>query len=203
MSPLERRSLRVLVANEDRTRLEELAEVAMALGEEVVAREVLPDEIGAAARQVQPDVAVVGLHDHHTDHALEMIGEVVREGVCPVIAVLHGEDPPFVEEAAKSGIFAYVSSLEPEALRGAFEVAMQRYAQTLALEGALGRRAIIERAKGVLMERHSIDDPAAFDMLRAEARRSGMKVVDVSENLLRAHPLLRDRPGARSARQPT
>ena len=193
MSPLEQQSLRVLVANEDRVRLEELADVASGLGEEIVAREVVPAEIGAAARQVQPDVAVVGLHDHHTTHALELIGEVVREGVCPVIAVLDGEDPNFIEAAAESGIFAYVTSLDPESLRGAFDVAMRRFGQTMALEGALGRRAVIERAKGVLMERHAVDDTAAFEMLREQARTSGRKVVDVSEAVLSAHPLLSPR----------
>jgi AmiR/NasT family two-component response regulator len=194
MSPLEQQSLRVLVANEDRTRLEELAELAAGMGDEIVAREVVPGDIAAAAREVQPDIAVVGLHDHHTEHALEMIGEVVREGVCPVIAVLDGEDPDFIEAAARSGIFAYITALDPEALRGAFEVAMRRYGQTMALEGAIGRRAVIERAKGVLMERHSVDDAAAFEMLRDRARSSGRKVFEVSESVLSAHPLL----GARS-----
>jgi response regulator NasT len=196
MSPLEQRSLRVLVANEDRVRLEDLAALATSLGDEIVAREVVPSEIAAAARQVQPDVAVVGLHDHHTVHALELIGGVVREGVCPVIAVLDGEDPDFIEAAARSGIFAYITSLDPEALRGAFDVAMRRFGQAAALEGALGRRAVIERAKGVLMERHSVDDGAAFEMLRERARASGCKVVEVSEAVLSAHPLLRNREPA-------
>jgi response regulator NasT len=195
MDPLEQQSLRVLVANEDRTRLEELAEVAAGLGQDIVAREVLPTEIAAAARQVDPDVALVGLHDHHTAHALGLIGEIVREGICPVIAVLDGEDPAFIDAAAEGGIFAYVTSLDPDALQGAFAVAMRRYRQTLALEGAIGRRAVIERAKGVLMERHSLDDSAAFDMLRENARNSGRKVIDVSEALLRSHPLLREKPG--------
>ncbi|MEA2474141.1 MAG: two-component system, response regulator PdtaR [Thermoleophilaceae bacterium] len=190
MSPLEQQSLRVLVANEDRTRLERLAEVAKDLGEEIVAREVVPAEVAEAARQVQPDIALVGLHDHHTEHALDLIGQIVSEGICPVIAVLDGEDPKFIDAAAQGGIFAYVTSLEPDALRGALAVAMQRYRQTLALEGAIGRRAVIERAKGVLMERHSVDDAAAFEMLRDNARHSGRKIVDVSEALLESHPLL-------------
>jgi response regulator NasT len=194
MSPLEQQSLRVLVANEDRTRLEILANVASRLGEDVVAREVVPDEIASAARQVMPDVAVVGLHDHHTEHALELIGEVVKEGICPVIAVLDGEDPDFIEAASRSGIFAYVTSLDPDALQGAFNVAMRRYHQTHQLEGAIARRAVIERAKGVLMERHGVDDGSAFEMLRDHARSSGQKVLDVSEALLRSHPLHRPPP---------
>ena len=193
MSPLAQQSLRVLVANEDRTRLEVLAKVAAGLGDDVVAREVVPAEIAAAARQVEPDVALVGLHDHHTEHALELIGEIVREGICPVIAVLDREDPEFIEAAAESGIFAYVTSLEPDALSGALDVAVRRYGQTVALEGAIARRAVIERAKGVLMERHAVDQAAAFDMLREHARSSGQKVIDISEALLRSHPLLPER----------
>lgn len=190
MSPLEQQSLRVLVANEDRTRLEVLAEVAGGLGDDVVAREVLPAEVAAAARDVKPDIALVGLHDHHTEHARELIGEIVREGICPVVAVLDGEDPAFIDAAAQDGIFAYVTSLDPDALQGAVAVALRRYRQALALEAAIGRRAVIERAKGVLMERHSVDEAAAFEMLRDNARASGRKVLEVSESLLRSHPLM-------------
>ena len=194
MSPLEQQSLRVLVANEDRTRLHALEDVATRLGEEIVAQEISPAAVAAAARQVSPDIALVGLHDHHTAHALELIAEIVREGICPVIAVLDGEDPAFIDDAAQSGIFAYVTSLEPDALRGAVAVAMRRYRETLVLQEAIARRAMIERAKGVLMERHSVDDRAAFDMLRDNARHSGRKVIDVSESLLRSHPLMRENP---------
>ena len=194
MSPLEQQSLRVLVANEDRTRLEVLAEVASRLGDDIVAREVLPAEVAAAARDVDPDIALVGLHDHHTEHARELIGEIVREGICPVIAVLDGEDPGFIDDAAQDGIFAYVTSLDPEAIQGAVAVALRRFRQAAALETAIGRRAVIERAKGVLMERHAVDDETAFDMIRDNARRSGRKVLDVSDALLRSHPLMRERP---------
>jgi AmiR/NasT family two-component response regulator len=192
MAPLEQRPLRVLVANEDRGRLEEIASVTVGLGHDVVAREIDVRDVAEAARDVLPDLAVVGLHDHHTAHALEMIGEIVGEGICPVIAVTEGEDPDFVQEAARSGIFAYSSSFEPAALRGAFEVAIRRFGQAEALEGALARRAVIERAKGVLMERYSVDERAAFEMLRDQSRQTGEKVVAISQAMLQSHPLLRD-----------
>jgi response regulator NasT len=52
---------------------------------------------------------------------------------------------------------------------------------------------VVERAKGVLMERHGVDDTGAYEMLRDNARRSGRKVVEVSEAMLGSHLLLRDR----------
>ena len=194
MKPPEQQSLRVLVANEDRERLSEMAEVSRTIGSEVVAREIVVGEVAEAARDLVPDVAIVGLHDDHTEHALAMISEIVGEGICPVIAVTNGANPEFARDAAAMGIFAYTSSFDPSALVGAIEVATRRFGQAEQLEGALARRAVIERAKGVLMERYGLDERGAFEKLREQARSSSTKLVDVSNALLRAHALLRDTP---------
>jgi response regulator NasT len=190
----EQQSLRVLVANEDRERLKEMAEVSRTLGSEVVAREIEVAQVAEVARDLLPDIAIVGLHDDHTEHALGMISEIVGEGICPVIAVTNGANPEFAREAAAVGIFAYTSSFDPRALIGAIEVAMKRFGQAEQLEGALARRAIIERAKGVLMERYGLDERAAFEQLRDQSRKSSTKLVDVSHALLQAHALLREAP---------
>ncbi|MEA2479637.1 MAG: two-component system, response regulator PdtaR [Thermoleophilaceae bacterium] len=194
MAPPEQQPLRVLIANEDRERLTELSDMAEGLGLDVVAREVAVTEIAAAARELMPDVAIVGLHDHHAEHALGLIEQVVREGVCPVIAVTGGDDAQFVANAAAKGIFAHTNAVDADALLGTIDIALKRFGHAAQLEGALGRRALIERAKGVLMERYSLDESAAFDRLRTESRHSGQKVVEVSEALLRSHSLLREPP---------
>ena len=49
---------------------------------------------------------------------------------------------------------------------------------------------MIERAKGILMERHSVDERAAFELLRAKARSSSRSVVDLSRAVLDGHALL-------------
>jgi response regulator NasT len=70
------------------------------------------------------------------------------------------------------------------------EIVLRRFAEYRSLEGAFGRRAIIERAKGILMERHAIREDAAFSLIRVEARTSNRRVVDVAESILDGHPLL-------------
>jgi AmiR/NasT family two-component response regulator len=67
---------------------------------------------------------------------------------------------------------------------------LQRFGEYHDLEGAFARRAVTERAKGILMERHGIDERAAFEMLRNHARRTNRKIVDVAESILESHPLL-------------
>src|SRR5439155_10144079 len=99
--------LRVLIANEKRDRLELLAQVVTGLGHEVIAREIYVKEVGAVTARERPDLALVGL-GLHSEHALDLIGEIVREAACPVIALLSPKDPAYVHEAAKRGIFAYI-----------------------------------------------------------------------------------------------
>ena len=193
--------LRVLVVNEDGKRLERIAGLAEAIGQDVVARAIDVASVAERARDVLPDVAVVGLHDRHVEHALAMIEEIVGEGICPVVAVIEGNDPDFISKAAQSGIFAYVTGLDEAALRGAFDVALRRFGQAEELEGALARRAVIERAKGVLMERYGIDDRAAFERLRDQSRRTGEKLLVIAQALLNSHPLLRE--AARDEPAPT
>ncbi len=84
--------LRVLIANERRDRLELLAQVVAGLGHEVIAREVEVGEVGEVTAREQPDVALVGL-GLSSEHALELIAEIVHESACPVIALLSARGP--------------------------------------------------------------------------------------------------------------
>ena len=63
-----------------------------------------------------PDVALVGLGSS-SEHALELISEIVREASCPVIAILHADDPAYIHEAAKRGVFAYIIDGTPTSCR--------------------------------------------------------------------------------------
>src|SRR5207247_5997877 len=99
--------LRILIANEKRERLELLAQVVIGLGHDVIAREIYVKEVGALTAREQPDVAIVGL-GLSSEHALDLIGEIVREASCPVIALLHANDPAYIRAAAKRGACAYI-----------------------------------------------------------------------------------------------
>jgi AmiR/NasT family two-component response regulator len=181
--------LRVLIANEKRERLELLAQVVAGLGHEVIAREIYVREVGAATAREQPDVALVGL-GLSSEHALELITEIVREASCPVIALLAAKDPAYVHEAARRGVFAYIIDGDPDELQSAIDITLQRFAEYQSLQGAFGRRAMIEQAKGILMARHSLDAGHAFDMLRDHSQHNGRKLVDVAQAVVESHLLL-------------
>jgi AmiR/NasT family two-component response regulator len=184
------RPLRVLIADGSPVRLEHVAGTVKALGHVIVGEGIPPDAVGRAADAELADVALVIVGENSGD-ALESIRSIVNEASCPVIAILDVEDREFVDRAARLGIFAHIAHQAGiDELASSIDIALQRSAEYHALEGAFGRRAVTERAKGVLMERHDIDERQAFEMLRDHARRTNRKVVDIAEAVLASHALL-------------
>jgi AmiR/NasT family two-component response regulator len=182
-------ALRVLIANERRDRLDLLAQVVGGLGHVVVAVETNVADVGAATAREHPNVALVGLGES-SQHALGLIEQIVNESTCPVIALLWVEDPVFIREAANRGVFAYIVDTVPEELQSAIDITLLRFAEYHDLEGAFGRRAVIEQSKGILMARHGIGAEKAFAMLRGQSQSSGEKLVDVAASVVKSHLLL-------------
>ena len=178
--------LRVLVADEDKPALDGVAAILRSLGHEVVARAVSTAGASEAIAQEDPQVAMVKLHSDD-EHALDLIEELIEVGGCPVVALLDKEDPDFIARAAERGIIAYAQPVDEENVKSSLEIAVRRFAELSELgdavgklEDAIARRATIERAKGILMERHGISDREAFEMLRTEARSNNRRVYDVA-----------------------
>ncbi len=189
------RHLRVLIANERKDRLALVAPLVVALGHEVIAREIEVQDVGAVTARERPDVALVGLGDS-SEHALDLIDKIVREAACPVIALLHAPNAHFVREASKRGVFAHISDDDVEDWQSSIDIVLHRFAEYHNLEGAFGRRALIERAKGILMERHSIDQDSAFEMLRERSRIDNRKLIDLATAVVDGHRLLPQQPTA-------
>jgi AmiR/NasT family two-component response regulator len=181
--------LRILIANERIDGFGPLAQIVGGLGHEVIAREVDVREVAEVTAQEHPDVALVGL-GLSSEHALDLISEIVREASCPVIALLSADNPEYVREAAKRGVFAYIVDTTPQELQSAIDITLQRFSEYQNLQGAFGRRALIEQAKGILMARHSTGADKAFEMLRAHSQHNGKKLADVAAAICDAHQLL-------------
>ena len=189
--------LRVLAADEDPDALAVTAAQLEALGHEVAALAVGVREAAERILADEPDLAVVVLHDDPA-HALELIEEISEYATGPVIAVASDPDASFVQAAAERGVDAVAAPPRTETIQAAIEVAMRRSGERRALaeqvgqlETALARRAVIERAKGILMERFGLSEREAFERLRAHARSQGRTVVAIAQAVIDGHALLR------------
>ncbi len=194
--------LRILAADEDEATLRSVDEILARLGHEVVCHAVNLKEAAERIARDEPDLSVVAVHDDD-GHALELIEELNEYASGPVIVLLGEHEPAFVSAAAERGIDAFARPRFGAEVQGAIELAMHRHAekarltqQVEQLEGALERRGTIERAKGILMERHGIDERQAFDLLRSQARKTNRRVIDLALAVSDGHALL---PGTRDA----
>jgi response regulator NasT len=153
--------LRVLIANERPDRLELLSQVVGGLGHEVIAREVHVSEVGRVTARERPDVALVGL-GASSEHALDLISEIVRGAFCPVIALMAAFDGDWIDQAARRGVYAYIVDSRPEELQSAIDITLRRFAEVQALQGAFERRQAetvreteaLQRKKRQLLEFH-------------------------------------------------
>ena len=178
--------LRILAADEDESTLQATDRMLAELGHEVTAHAVTVKQAADLIASEDPDLSVVVVHDDD-GHALDLIEEISEYARGPLIVLLGEHQADFVRNAAERGIDAFARPQFDAEVQGAIELTMKRHAemqrlyeQVEQLESALERRGTIERAKGILMERHGIGERQAFELLRQQARRSNRRVVELA-----------------------
>jgi AmiR/NasT family two-component response regulator len=196
--------LRVLIANQPRDPLALVRRLVEALGHHAIAPGFERDDIAAVIAETRPDVALVTIGDD-TRHALVLIDQIVLEAACPVIALVDAPDHKHLREAAKRGVFAYVADRDGDNWQSAIDIGLRRFGDFRRLEAAFARRAVIERAKGILMERHAVDETVAFGLLRKHSRTTNRRLIDIAGAVADGHGLLPGPrlPEASSERVPT
>jgi AmiR/NasT family two-component response regulator len=191
--------LRILTADEDEATLRATDELLSGIGHTVTAHAVDVKQAAELIAREDPDISVVVVHDDD-DHALDLIEEIGEYARGPLIVLLGAHDSDFLSSAAERGIDAFARLQFAGEVQAVIELAMKRHAemtrlteQVEQLESALERRGTIERAKGILMERHGVDDRQAFELLRQQARRSSRRVIELAHAVADGHSLLPNR----------
>lgn len=191
--------LRILAADEDEATLRATDRLLARLGHVVTAHAVTVEQAADLIAQHDPDLSVVVVHDDD-DHALDLIEEISEYARGPLVVLLGDHETDFLRSAAKRGIDAFARPHFEAEVQGVIELTMKRHAETRRLteqveqlESALERRGTIERAKGILMERHGVDERHAFELLRQQARRSNRRVADLAGAVADGLALLPDR----------
>lgn len=167
---------------------------------------VLPGDAYLAERlqQLRPDLVVVDAESDARD-ALEHVVQATRDAQRPIVMFTNDQDADTARAAVSAGVSAYVvAGLAPERLRPILDVALARFARDQALQTeladareeitalntAMKDRAVIDRAKALLMQRQSLDEPSAYARLRKAAMDKNLRLVDVAQRMLDAAELL-------------
>ena len=153
----------------------------------------LPERIA----QLQPDLIIVDAESDARD-SLEHVVMATRDARRPIVLFTNDEDTSHVKDAVAAGVSAYiVDGLAPERIRPILDVAIARFQHEQALRTQLAEarseladRKVIDRAKGLLMQRQGLTEPEAYEKLRRTAMDKGMKVADVAQRILDVADLL-------------
>jgi two-component system, response regulator / RNA-binding antiterminator len=147
--------------------------------------------------QLQPDMVIVDAESDARD-ALEHVVVATRNARRPIVMFTNDNDTTHVKDAVAAGVSAYiVAGLAPERIRPILDVAMARFEHEQGLrreladaKGELQERKVIDRAKGLLMQRQGLTEQAAYDKLRKTAMDKGLKLSDVAQRMLDVADLL-------------
>lgn len=160
---------------------------------------VLPTDtfLGERIAQLQPDMIVVDAESAARD-ALEHVVVATRDARRPIVMFTNDDDTTHVKDAVAAGVSAYiVAGLAPERIRPILDVAMARFQHEQALRreladarSELAERKLIDRAKGLLMQRQGLTEQAAYEKLRKTAMDRGLKLGDVAQRILDIADLL-------------
>jgi len=201
---------RVLVAEDESLVATHIADYLRQLGLEVIG----PASNGAQAIELagaEPvDMALVDIRMPQMD-GLEAAGVLYHRMGIPVVLLSAFSDPSYVHQGAKLGIFGYlIKPVNVDELRATIAVAWSRFRQQVELRGevvglkvALEDRKIVERAKGLVMERLGLSESQAMKRLQQQARNTRRKLPDVARSILESERLLRPDSGPSPGPQAT
>jgi response regulator NasT len=130
--------------------------------------------------QLQPDMIIVDAESQARD-ALEHVVVATRDARRPIVMFTNDNDTSHVKDAVAAGVSAYiVAGLSSERIRPILDVAMARFQHEQALRQELADtkvelqdRKIIDRAKGMLMQRQGLNEQAAYDRKTCSHSREG------------------------------
>ena len=148
--------------------------------------------------QMQPDMVIVDAESEARD-ALEHVVTATRDERRPIVMFTNDDNSDNARHAVAAGVSAYVvAGLSKDRIRPILDVAMARFAQEQALLRQLAdtqtelnarteqlqQRKVIDRAKGLLMQRQGLDEQQAYDKLRKMAMDKNLRLVDVAQRLI-------------------
>ena len=182
---------RVVIAEDEAIIRLDLKEILEEEGYEVVGETGRGDEAVALVREHSPDLAILDIKMPGMD-GLAAAREIAGERRAAVLILTAFSQRNLIEEARDAGALAYlVKPFQKSELIPAIEVALGRFAelkeldkQTKSLEEQLEIRKIVDRAKGLLMDRHSMTESDAFSFIQKTAMHERRTMKNIAQRVL-------------------
>ncbi len=182
---------KILIADDDAVLRMDLRSMLENIGHCVVGEAENGETACYLARSLRPDLIILDVMMPKMN-GLEAAEIISRERLGPVMMLTAYSDVPIIEQANRAGVLAYlVKPFRQQEIQPTIEIAITRYREMLALEGALDSaqdqmesNRLIGRAKRVLMDRYDVSDQEAFRRLHAQALATNRSLREIAEAIL-------------------
>lgn len=182
---------RVVIAEDEAIIRLDLKETLEEEGYEVVGETGRGDEVVGLVRELQPDIAILDVKMPGVD-GLTAAREIAADHLCAVLVLTAFSQRELVEQARDAGALAYlVKPFQRSELVPGIELAIGRFrelralvARTRDLEDRLETRKVVDRAKGILMDRYGMSEADAYSFVQHRAMRDRSTMRDVAQALL-------------------
>jgi response regulator NasT len=191
---------RVLVIDDHGPSRTQLSHILLQCGYAIVGAGTTGKSAVVFAHTKTPDVILmaVGLPDIDGIQAAQ---EIMNAKPLPVVIITSHHDAATIERAKSAGVMGYlVKPLRAAELRPAIELAISRFQEFVALQvenstlkETLEARKIIERAKGLLMEKRNLTEEQAYSLIKKASMNMRKPMADVAQAILLAGGLLSDK----------
>lgn len=173
-----------------RTRLEKLGHIVVAEAED-------GQQALEASRLHKPDAIIMDIKMPRMD-GIEAARLIMSEKPCAILFLSSFNEQELVDQAGETGALAYLMKpFRKEDLGPALEMAVRRFRQIQSqsneineLKDAIETRKLIERAKGILMDRHMMSESEAFKRIHFQARNQNKKMREIAQSIITAADLI-------------
>lgn len=190
-------AIRILIAEDNDLVSLTLEEQLKGLGYEVVGIARSGTEAVNLATRLKPDLIMMDIRMPEME-GTEAAARIRDQSPVPIIMLTAYADKETIKKAEAAGALAYlVKPVNENELPPAINIAMARFKEIQALRSQVGEleesleaRKVIERAKGILMQRLGLNERDAYERLRQRARDKRAKMKDIAQAIIEAEELL-------------
>lgn len=194
----------ILIADDDAMLRLDLRVMLESIGHTVIGEADNGEAAVVMARNLRPDLIILDVMMPRMS-GIQAAEIIAKERLGPVMMLTGYSDAPMIEQANRAGVLGYlVKPFRLQELQPLIQIAISRYREMLALEGAVSTaqdqmetNRIVGRAKRVLMEKHAVGDQEAFRRLNAQSLATSRTLKEIAEAILLAEEMAGPAPTVR------
>lgn len=192
------KKLRVFIAEDEAIILTSFKMILKRNGYEVVGEATSGLEAYSKICDLKPDLILMDINMPELD-GINVLMKINKIMLIPCIFITGQYSNELVERVNDAGAFGYlIKPVDERQIKASIDIAMERYrefkllnTETNNLKASLEARKFIERAKGILMQKCSMNEQDAMKHLQKKSRNSNVKLVDVAKEIIKADELFK------------